>query len=69
MAAYRGFTIPSLELEANMLHQRNRVSALSFACSDPVVESHFEFIVFNDKRLLKMKLLTLTGEVVEVQQR
>jgi hypothetical protein len=42
------------------------VSALRFAFSDPIVESHLEFSVIGDKRFLKMNLLAAIGESLEM---
>jgi hypothetical protein len=52
-----------------MLHQRDRVSALRFALSDPVIETHLGLSVPYHEGLLKMNLIGEICDLGNVQQR
>jgi len=52
-----------------MLHQRDRVPALRFAFSDPVIETHLGLSVPYHEGLLKMDLIGEVCDLGNVQQR
>ena len=52
-----------------MFHQRDRVSTLCFACSDPVIETHLGLSILYYEGLLKMNLIGEICDLGNVQQR
>ena len=52
-----------------MLHQRDRVTALRFAFSDPVFETHLCLSILYHEGLLKMDFIGEIRDLGNVQQR